>query len=167
MGNHSLSASYMDGNLVAPQWTSLNARLAQGYRVASGPSDAYPEYGSIEKQKPYFKALGLDLDHCFNGTLNVSIEPDEFSIIKPEFRFTNVKWTNLTNAEDFSFSRCKVKFQEMEYDGFVYYPDPNTKKGHFQDKSTLEVLAPYIEGIKYGDDLEVFLNKNEIKIIKR
>ena len=148
-----------------PNWVTLHARLKKGYRVASGPSEAYPEYGSIEKQKPYFRELGLNLDHVFNGTLNVSIKPYEFEILQPEYRFTNVKWTKLTNAEDFSFSRCKIKFQGVEYEGFVYYPDPRTKKEHFQELSTVEVLAPFIEGIQYGDELEISLNKAEIKVI--
>jgi hypothetical protein len=149
------------------EWITLTGQLKKGYRVASGPSEAYPEYGSIEKQKPYFKELGLNLDHVFNGTLNVSIEPYEFEIIKPQYRFTNVKWTELTNAEDFSFSRCRIKFQELEYDGFVYYPDPKTKKEHFQDMSTVEVLAPHIREIKYGNELELLLNTAEIKITKK
>ena len=147
------------------EWITLPACLKKGYRVASRPSEDYPEYGSIEKQKPYFKELGLNLDHVFNGTLNVSIEPYQFEMSAPEFRFTNVKWTELTNAEDFSFSRCKIKFQEVEYDGFVYNPDPKTKKKHFQNTSTVEVLAPFIKGIKYGNELEISLNSVEIKII--
>jgi len=146
-------------------WTILTARLKKGYRVASGPSEAYPEYGSIEKQKPYFKELGLDLDHVFNGTLNISIEPYEFEMVNPQYKFENVKWTELTNAEDFSFSPCKIKFQGKKFDGWVYYPDPETKKEHFQSKSTIEVLAPLIEGIKYGDRLELSLNSEELKVI--
>jgi hypothetical protein len=151
--------------LPSPNWIILPARLKKGYRVASGPSKAYPEYGSIEKQKPYFKQLGLDLDHVFNGTLNLSIEPYEFIMAKPESRFANVKWTELTNAEDFSFSQCRVIFHGKEFNGWVYHPDPETKKEHFQDLSTVEVLAPFIQGIKYGDNLEISLNSEEINII--
>ncbi|HEY5729168.1 MAG TPA: hypothetical protein VIS72_03900 [Anaerolineales bacterium] len=150
-----------------PRWTSLPARLEKGYRVASGPSEAYPEYGSIEKQKPYFKELGLDLDHVFNGTLNLSIAPYAFEMVKPEHTFRTVKWTELTNAEDFSFSCCKIKFKGQEYDGWVYYPHPDTKKDHFQSASTVEILAPFIEGIRYGDALEIVLNNIEIKVTRK
>jgi hypothetical protein len=150
-----------------PNWVTLPARLKKGYRVASGPSEAYPDYGSIEKQKPYFKELGLNLDHVFNGTLNISIEPYEFSMEKPEFTLNYVKWTELTNAEDFSFSRCKINFQGREYDGWVYYPDPATKKEHFQSASTVEVLAPFVQGLKYEDELEISLNSAEIMVTKK
>jgi hypothetical protein len=151
--------------LTKPDWVTLKGKLKKGYRVASGPSEAYPNYGSIEKQKPYFKELGLNLEHVFNGTLNIFIEPYQFIMENPQYRFTSVKWTEQTNAEDFSFSRCKVTFQGTAYDGFVYYPDPKTKKKHFQDKSTVEVLAPFIDEIKYKDELEISLNTQEIKII--
>jgi len=86
---------------------------------------------------------------------------------KPEYKFKKVKWTELTNAEDFLLSRCKIKFQGKEYNGWVYYPDPKTKKEHFQSTSTVEVLAPFIKGIKYGNKLEISLNSIEIKINNR
>ena len=146
-------------------WIALKGRLEKGYRVASGPSEAYPDYGSIVKQKPFFKKLGLDLDKMFNGTLNVSIHPHKFAMEKPEHAFNNVNWTELTNAEDFSFSRCRIRFQGREYYGWVYYPDPKTKKAHFQSASTLELLMPFIAGIAYGDEVEISLNSTEIKIV--
>ena len=102
-------------------WITLKGRPKKGCRVASGPSKAYPDYGSIEKQKPYFRKLGLNLSRAFNG---------------------------------------------REYRGWVYYPHPETKKDHFQSRSTVEVLAPYIEGIKYGNVVEITLDQAEIKISK-
>jgi len=49
-------------------WTLVPGVLARGYRVASGPSRDYP-YGALDRQRPLFKACGLDLDGYFNGTL--------------------------------------------------------------------------------------------------
>lgn len=148
-----------------PDWITLKGRLKQGYRVASGPSAAYPQYGSIEKQKPYFKALGLDLEAVYNGTLNISIEPYAFELTMPRHTFRGVKWTELTNAEDFSFSPCRLRFEGREYQGWVYYPHPETKRDHFQDASTVEVLAPFIEGLRYGDALELLLDPQEVKVV--
>ncbi len=135
----------------------------QGHQVASRPSKAYP-YSSLEKQKPYFKALGLDLSAYFNGTLNISIAPFEFEMTKPELTFPLVKWTDLHPPETFSFSRCKVIFEGREYEGWVYYPHPETKKTHFQNPSLVEVIAQEINGIKYGDEIKVVINKDEITI---
>ena len=126
----------------------------RGHQVASRPSAAYP-YSSLEKQKPYFKALGLDLSPYFNGTLNISIAPLEFEMSKPEFTFPLVEWTDLHPPETFSFSKCTVKYKKTEYAGWVYYPHPETKKTHFQNPSLIEVIAYEIADIHYGDTLEI------------
>ena len=133
----------------------------QGHQVASRPSKAYP-YSSLEKQKPYFRDLGLDLSPYFNGTLNISIAPLEFEMTRPELTFELVEWTDLHPPETFSFSRCKVKFEEKEYEGWIYYPHPETKKTHFQNPSLIEVITYKIAGIKYGDAIEIGINSLEI-----
>lgn len=145
------------------KWTSLTGILMRGHQVASRPSKAYP-YSSLEKQKSYFKALGLDLSPYFNGTLNISIAPLEWEMTKPELTFPLVEWTDLHPPETFSFSRCKVKFEEKEYEGWVYYPHPETKKTHFQNPSLIEVITHEISNIKYDDKIEIEVNPLEITI---
>ena len=141
----------------------LHGILMQGHQVASRPSKAYP-YSSLEKQKPYFKELGLDLSPYFNGTLNISIAPFEFEMNKPELTFLLVEWTDLHPPETFSFSRCKVNFQGKEYAGWVYYPHPETKKTHFQNPALIEVITYEVPNIKYGDLVELEVNSGEITI---
>ena len=145
------------------QWTLIHGILVQGYRVASGPSKDYP-YGALDRQRPIFKSRGLDLSSYFNGTLNIDIRPRAFKLIKPEFTFQNVEWTDLHPPEHFSFSRCKVVYKDVEYDGWVYYPHPETKLRHFQNPSLLEVIAQPIPGIKYGDEVDVLVNSDEIDV---
>jgi len=135
----------------------------RGHQVASRPSSAYP-YSSLEKQKPYFKELGLDLSAYFNGTLNISIAPLEFEMRKPEFTFPLVEWTDLHPPETFSFSRCKVQFEGQEYAGWAYYPHPETKKTHFQNPSLIEVITYEIVNIKYSDAIEIEVNPQEMTI---
>jgi hypothetical protein len=144
-------------------WQYLVGRLIQGHQVASRPSKAYP-YSSLEKQKPCFNELGLDLSHYFNGTLNISIEPLRFEMTNPEYTFPLVEWTDLHPPETFSFTRCKVKFAEVEYEGWVYYPHPETKKTHFQNPSLIEVITYKIANIKYGDVIVIGINPKEITI---
>ncbi len=150
---------------MSEKWIPLHGKLARGYRVASGPSADYP-YGALERQRPIFESRGLDLSGYFNGTLNIDIRPFEFRMRSPEFTFRSVEWTDLHPPEDFSFSRCKVVFQGAEYDGWVYYPHPETKRRNFQDPSLLEAIAGWIEGIEYGDELEVLVNGEEIEVVE-
>ena len=137
--------------------------IVEGYRVASGPSKDYP-YGTLEKQVPLFKHLGLDLENFYQGTLNISIAPLAFEMVKPEYTFRQVTWTDLHPAEDFSFSRCKLRFKNVDYAGYVYYPHPETKKRHFESASILEIITVRIPDIKYGDQVEVELNGEEIRV---
>jgi hypothetical protein len=144
-------------------WTSVHGILVEGYRVASGPSKDYP-YGALDRQRPIFKERGLDLDGYFNGTLNIDIRPFTFTMVKPEFTFQHVEWTDLHPLEHFSFSHCKVIYNGAEYDGWVYYPHPETKLRHFQNPSLLEVIAEPIPEIVYGDKLDVRVNPDEIVV---
>lgn len=143
--------------------TLVHGIIVEGYRVASGPSREYP-YGALDRQRPIFKARGLDLSNYFNGTLNIDISPSRFKLFKPEFTFHNVEWTDLHPPEHFSFSRCKVIFKDIEFDGWVYYPHPETKLRHFQNSSLLEAIALPISGIKYGDEVNVLVNPIEIEV---
>ncbi len=147
------------------QWLSLLGIIVQGYRVASGPSKDYP-YGALDRQRPIFKSRGLDLSSYFNGTLNIDIRPYTFKLIKPEFTFHHVEWTDLHPPEHFSFSHCKVIYKDKEYEGWVYYPHPETKRRNFPNPSLLEVIADPIPEIKYGDEVKVMVNAKEIFVEK-
>ena len=141
----------------------VSGEVVEGYRVASQASTDYP-YGTIERQKPLFKKLGLNLDEMYNGTLNISINPHTFEIVKPQFTIEKVEWTNLHPPETFSFSKCRILFRGKSYEGWVYYPHPEIKKRHLQDKSKIEVIAQKIPDIKYGDEVAIELNSEEILI---
>lgn len=144
--------------------TLIHGLLVQGHQVASRASKDYP-YGTLEKQRPFFKSCGLDLNSFFNGTLNIDISPHTFKLLKPEFTFQHIEWTDLHPPEDFSFSRCKVIYKTVEYSGLVYYPHPETKLRHFQNPSLLEVIATPIPEIKYGDEVQVLVNPAEMEIV--
>ena len=145
--------------------TLVRGIIVEGYRVASAPSKDYP-YGALDRQRPIFKARGLDLNNYFNGTLNIDISPHTFKMLKPEFTFHNVEWTDLHPPEHFSFSRCTVTYKDSKYDGWVYYPHPETKLRHFQNPSLLEVIAMPIPKIKYGDEVDILVIAEEIEISK-
>ena len=140
--------------------------VVKGHQVASRPSDVYP-YGTLEKQKPYFKALGLNLESFYNGTLNVSISPNAFKMVKPEYTFEHVEWTDLHPPETFSFSKCTLIYQGPRYPGWVYYPHPETKIRHFENPSIIEILTQFVPDIQYGNRVEIELNSTEIEVEKR
>lgn len=141
----------------------VSGTVVEGHRVASGPSKDYP-YSSLARQKPLFKAGGLELERFFQGTLNISIAPRRWELLRPAFTFRGVEWTDLHPPEDFSFSPCRVSFQGRAYEGYVYYPHPETKIRNFQDSSLIEVIAEHIPAIRYGDLVELALDSDAIRI---
>ena len=149
--------------MVMIEWAKVRGIVMEGYRVASGPSRDYP-YGALDRQRPIFKSRGLDLDSYFNGTLNIDISPRTFRLVEAEFTFRAVAWTDLHPPEDFSFAHCMVIYGGVEYEGWVYYPHPETKIRNFQNPSLLEVIARPIPEIRYGDEVEIRLNPAEIAV---
>ena len=115
------------------EWTFLQGILVEGYHVASGPSKDYP-YGALDRQRPFSRHAVWTLDSYFNGTLNIDIHPLIFKLIKPEFTFRHVEWTDLHPPEDFSFSRCRaVTYQGIEYEGWMYYPASGNETAQFSE----------------------------------
>jgi hypothetical protein len=135
-------------------WIAVHGILARGDQVASGRSEDYPD-GALDCQRPIFAERGFDLSGYFNGTLNVDIRSQKFGVLKPEYTFQHVEWTDLHPPEHFSFSRCKVLYKDVEYDGQVDHPHPETKICNFQNPSLLEVVVKLIPDIQYDDELGV------------
>ena len=138
---------------------TIQGTVVKGHQVASGQAIncPYPS-GTIAMQSFYFKALGLDLTPYFPGTINLDISPNQFDCTDPTFRFDKVKWAPDVPAENFSFFACRLQVHQLSYSGFVYYPHPETKVQHFQTQSVIELLMPWVEGLKYGHVVKVFIN---------
>lgn len=132
------------------------ARVVEGHRVASG-LNGNPRFpgGTLRMQTESFKRLGLDISKFYAGTLNVSIAPGRYRIIKPRFTFARVKWHPTEPAEDFSFFDVRVLRPGGDLAGYIYYPHPETKPEHFQAPDVLELLLPYMDGISYGVNLKL------------
>ncbi|ANV87943.1 hypothetical protein [Picosynechococcus sp. PCC 7117] len=146
-------------------WQTVTGLLTRGHQVASGQAKNSPyEAGTIALQTPHFRNLGLDLSGYFPGTLNISIAPKTFTLIQPRYTFTNLQWHPDFSPETFSFSPCYIEHRQQRYDGLIYYPHPETKLGHFQAPATLEVLAPLIPDLTYGDRLQLSLHQAEVRI---
>ncbi|MEM7553775.1 MAG: hypothetical protein AAF378_06685 [Cyanobacteria bacterium P01_A01_bin.84] len=141
--------------------------VKKGYGVASGRGgDIRFPGGTIAMQKPCFYELGLDLEPYFSGTLNISIFPHTYLIKQAKYIFKNVKWAENEPPEDFSFFDCRIRLKDGELQpGLIYYPHPETKPEHFQPPDILEAIAFKIDGLKYGSEIILELDSNQIEII--
>lgn len=139
------------------QWQTIAVRMVQGHRVASGlnQNPRFPG-GTLRMQSPFFLARGLDLSSFHLGTLNVSIAPLVYRVLKARHTFTNVKWHPTEPAEDFSFFDVRAACPDQDFvDGLIYFPHPETKPEHFQQPDVLELLLPFVKGLDYGMELSL------------
>ncbi len=146
---------------------AITATVHKGHRVASG-LNGNPKFpgGTLAMQAPFFAALGLDITVYHPGTLNLSIAPWRYEVVAPRLTFRQVRWHPTEPAEDFSFFDCELRPAGGEpVRGLVYYPHPETKPGHFQAADVLEVLAPTMPGLAYGEALELSVDPAQMVFI--
>lgn len=135
----------------------IKTHVVSGHGVASGRSASSPyPAGTIAMQRPIFKSLGLDLDACWPGTLNLSIAPLELQLKQPDHCFELVHWTDHHPPETFSFWRIELKPPSGEsVAAWLYYPHPETKARHWQPATVMEVLAPRLDHISPGSEIAI------------
>ena len=143
--------------------------VASGQALSSGASgiSPYPK-GTIAMQSPFFAALGLDLSPYWPGTLNLSFSPSELRLRHPDYLFRDLEWTHLHPPETFSFWRIRLRSVgtfHLDVPGLVYWPHPETKVRHWQSRSTLEILAPYVNHVSLGQPFELGVNPASIQIL--
>ncbi len=147
-------------------WHSFPARVVPGHQVASG-NNGNPRFpgGTLRMQTPHFRALGLDLGVYHVGTVNVSIAPAHYRVLQPRLTFRAVDWHPTDPAEDFSFIDVRVVRDEAtQVEGLIYYPHPDTKPTHFQSPDVLELLLPYVEGLVYGEILQLQVPADQLNL---
>ena len=140
--------------MVVTRKTRFSFTVVPGYRVASGLGENSPyTEGTIALQKPFFAALGLDLGDCFNGTINGQFNCRQVQVQRWDHGFYQVNWYPGIAAEDFRFVACTIIYGEIHYPGYIYHVVASSKIGHFQAANVLELLAPKIKGLRYGEHL--------------
>ena len=139
-------------------------RVRRGHRVASGTGDTPYPAGTIALQAPYFVARGLDLSGLHPATLNVDLAPVRWAPLRPVHTFAQVAWSELIEPETFSFLPARLRHAGREVTGWVYRPHPETKPGHHQPDTVIELLLPLVPGLGYGDDVQVGLDTGHVRL---
>lgn len=145
----------------------LTARgvVVQGHGVASGRSPGSPfAAGTIALQAPHLRGRGLDLDGFHPATINVDLAPAVLRVTAPRWRFKDVAWTEVHPPETFSFVECRIGHAGREVDALIYHPHPETKPMHHQPSTVVEVLAPFIDGLGYGDEVTLALAPGQAEL---
>lgn len=147
-------------------WQTISARIVPGHRVASG-LNGNPRFpgGTLRMQEPHFLALGFNLAFYHRGTMNVSIAPRSYRVVKAPMTFRNVKWHPTEPAEDFSlFDIRLLRPDVLPVEGKIYFPHPDTKPEHFQQPDVLELLFPFVPGLNYGDEIRLSIPSDQMAV---
>lgn len=137
--------------------------VIKGHRVASGlANDPRFPLGTIKAQTAHFKKLGLNISQFYPATINAKFIGESVTLNQYEYFFKQVNWHSEMPAEDFKFFRCTIIKETKEFPALIYQPQVDTKTEHLQPKIQLEILAPYIENIIYGDLLKLKVTKQAI-----
>lgn len=143
----------------------IPAVVKRGYGVASGSgADSRFPNGTLSLQIPLLRERGLDLRGIYPGTINLDIAPLHFAVAAPEYHFADLVWSGSGPAETFSFCRCVVVHAGTSHRGLIYYPHPESKPEHFHSDSTVEILAPWIEGLDYGDAVTLSIEDRVLRL---
>lgn len=147
--------------------------------VVSGQNteSEYGSEGTLSRQKPFFEKLSqkagrpLDLSNVYNGSINLSIDPFNFEILKPDWYFHQLHWynyksTNDPKIENFSFVEIQILCPNSQnVTGYIYYPDPKTKRSIFHGNMKFEIIAPFIDGLSQGAELTFSVDGDKVRIL--
>lgn len=153
------------GILKGRNWIRVPGRVVHGHGVAGGSSRASPyRVGTISLQAPLFAERGLDLSGFHLATLNVSTSPFVVQIEDPAFHFQDVSWTDVHGPESFDFIHVFLVLGGRRIPAWGYRPTPETKAGHPQPDTVLEVIAPFLPEIKANPDVLLELDPGEVVV---
>lgn len=135
-------------------WRWLPGRRIAGHGVASGRAahSPYPA-GSIALQLPFFRQRGIDLSRYFPGTLNVDLAPHMPLAGRPVFD-GRLRWFG-DLEERFVLTPVALRHAGAVHEGLWYYPHPDTKPGHFQRPTVVELLLPWVPALADAAQVEV------------
>jgi hypothetical protein len=140
--------------LAKTAWTQGVVVAGHGVASGAGQDRRYPA-GTIRLQQPFFLERGIDLSGYYPGTLNVDLAPVVPAPRHPCFDGV-IRWFE-DLEERFILSPVEVEAKGARHAGLWYYPHPDTKPAHFQPGTVVELLLPWIDGLRPGDRVLVRL----------
>lgn len=146
----------------------VKGHVVQGTQAASGKSYLSEYGGTIALQRKFFEHTALDFSALHNGTINVDITPFIFTVQEPCCEVKEVKWhpDKTEVSETFWFLECTLEFRNKVYAGYLYYPHPATKIGKFPGHHVMEILAPFVEEMTYGETVLLYFPHGKISCVR-
>lgn len=141
----------------------LEGPVVEGLRIASGlnrDSNQKLNY-TIRRQKPFFIEAGVPgFGYIWEGTINLSIAPKKFKILRPDHEVTCEWFPGI--IETFWLVPARVVHKGWEHFAYIYYPCSSPVKSH--NDTIVELLTEWIPDLHYGDKVSVRVKGDQITL---
>lgn len=144
--------------------------VAEGYRIASGSNtEGVPgPFGemlkdSFVRQRPFFEKEIPELKSVWTGTININIAPRKALMNSFDHTVTCEWHPGITETFGIVSGVTLYAKGKTYTNCFIYYPMPSaihTPRHHF-----IEILAPKVEGLSYGDKISIDAPENRISMV--
>lgn len=150
----------------------LTGRVSRGYRIASGMNtEGVPGptgemlRDSFVRQRVFFEKEIPELTQVWTGTINLDISPNEVRM--DEFDHTVTCEWHPGIVETFGIvSGVTLHAKGKTFENcFIYYPMPSDI--HTPRYEIVELLAPKVEGLSYGDEISIEVPEGKITFIEK
>jgi hypothetical protein len=146
----------------------ITGKVTQGYRIASGLNkEGIPGPGGIilkesfPRQRGFFEKEIPEMKEMWTGTINVNISPRTHTMLAFDHEITCEWHPGIT--ETFGIVKNVTLIRDgKEYPAMIYYPFASDI--HIPRLDTIEVLAPKVEGLKYGETVSLLVPEDKISI---
>ena len=144
--------------------------VTEGYRIASGSNtEGVPgPFGemlkdSFVRQRVFFEKEVPELKSVWTGTINLNISPRSARMNAFDHTITCEWHPGIT--ETFGIvSGITLHAKGRTYkDCFIYYPMPSDI--HTPRYEIIELLAPKVEGLSYGDSITIEVSEEKVSVV--
>jgi hypothetical protein len=112
----------------------------------------------------FSNAGGLNLNGYYIATVNAQFNYHAIVLNLYDHYFEQVKWYENMPTENFKFCQCHILKNSTSYPALIYQPQVETKVEHLQPINQLELLAPLIEHLHYGDVISLNISNAKVTL---
>ncbi len=140
---------------------SLEGEIISGSKHDFALFDKYSKLENFLKEnEKILSSNNLDFsDKCY-ATINVNILPKYVKLTEPSVTIL-ISNVNSSSQKPVTFSKCRLNFDGFNFYGILFFPHMDENKS-----STVEIIAPFIPGLKTGDRIQIDVNSKEFQILE-
>ncbi len=115
----------------------------------------------LKENKKILESNNLDFSDKCHATINVNILPKFVKLAEPTVTLL-ISSIRSDSQKPVTFSKCRLNFDGFNFYGILFFPHMEDNKS-----STVEIIAPFIPGLKTGDRIQIDVNSKEFQVLEK